>query len=208
VGGISQRSSDEPGRTASGVGERLDELYEYLEHDGLAKFEKSWTELGATIAAELERQQHTPQPSSGTVRAENPKPALWAVACGHPRDDPALAPRHRPPPLRSAAHAEPRPASQPSAGELARVSSERGGADGMRASEGGGNRRRAAQSCGTAQAAMPRNFVGSTAGCGFLYPRAALAQRTRPHAPASSRLYHRKETRVAAAARARFCGGE
>jgi hypothetical protein len=25
----------------SGVGERLDGLYEYLEHDGLAKFEKS-----------------------------------------------------------------------------------------------------------------------------------------------------------------------
>jgi hypothetical protein len=56
VGRTSQRSSDEPGRTASGVGERLDELYEYLEHDGLAKFEKSWSELGATIAAELERQ--------------------------------------------------------------------------------------------------------------------------------------------------------
>jgi hypothetical protein len=62
VGGISQRSSDEPGRAASGAGERLDELYEYLEHDGLAKFEKSWSELGAIIAAELERQQHTPQP--------------------------------------------------------------------------------------------------------------------------------------------------
>lgn len=72
-----------------------------------------------------------------------------------------------------------RPASHP-AGELARVGSERGGADGTGASEGGGNRRRAAQSCGTPRAAMPRNFVGSTAGCGFLYPRPVLALRTRP----------------------------
>jgi transaldolase len=38
------------------------DVTEFLEHDGLAKFEKSWSELGATIAAELERQQHTPQP--------------------------------------------------------------------------------------------------------------------------------------------------
>jgi hypothetical protein len=62
VGEISQRSSDEPRSTASGVGERLDELYEYLEHDGLAKFEKSWSGPGATIAAELERQQPAPHP--------------------------------------------------------------------------------------------------------------------------------------------------
>jgi len=62
VGRTSHRRSDEPGRTASGVGERLDELYEYLEHDGLAKFEKSWSELGAPIAAELERQQPAPYP--------------------------------------------------------------------------------------------------------------------------------------------------
>ena len=62
MGRTSQRRSDEPGRTASGVGERLDELYEYLEHEGLAKFEKSWSELGATVAAELERQQPAPHP--------------------------------------------------------------------------------------------------------------------------------------------------
>jgi transaldolase len=37
------------------------DVTEYLEHDGLAKFEKSWSELGATVAAELERQQHTPR---------------------------------------------------------------------------------------------------------------------------------------------------
>jgi transaldolase len=34
------------------------DVTEYLERDGLAKFEKSWSELGATVAAELERQQH------------------------------------------------------------------------------------------------------------------------------------------------------
>jgi transaldolase len=34
------------------------DVTEYLERDGLAKFEKSWGELGATVAAELERQQH------------------------------------------------------------------------------------------------------------------------------------------------------
>ena len=36
----------------------FDDVSEYLERDGLAKFEKSWGELGATIAAELERQHH------------------------------------------------------------------------------------------------------------------------------------------------------
>jgi transaldolase len=36
----------------------FDDVTEYLERDGLAKFEKSWGELGATIAAELERQHH------------------------------------------------------------------------------------------------------------------------------------------------------
>jgi transaldolase len=38
------------------------EVTEFLERDGLAKFEKSWSELGATIAAELERPQRVPQP--------------------------------------------------------------------------------------------------------------------------------------------------
>jgi transaldolase len=36
----------------------FDDVTEYLERDGLAKFEKSWGELGATVAAELERQHH------------------------------------------------------------------------------------------------------------------------------------------------------
>ena len=37
----------------------IDDVTEYLEHDGLAKFEKSWSELGATVAAELDRQRQT-----------------------------------------------------------------------------------------------------------------------------------------------------
>jgi len=37
------------------VGLDFDDVTEYLERDGLAKFEKSWGELGATVAAELER---------------------------------------------------------------------------------------------------------------------------------------------------------
>ena len=36
----------------------FDDVTEHLEHEGLAKFEKSWSELGATVAAELDRQQH------------------------------------------------------------------------------------------------------------------------------------------------------
>jgi transaldolase len=37
----------------------FDDVTEYLERDGLAKFEKSWAELGATVAAELGRQART-----------------------------------------------------------------------------------------------------------------------------------------------------
>jgi transaldolase len=40
--------------TAAGVD--FGDVTEYLERDGLAKFEKSWSELGATVAAELEHQ--------------------------------------------------------------------------------------------------------------------------------------------------------
>ena len=40
------------------AGVDFDDVTEYLERDGLAKFEKSWGELGATVAAELERQHH------------------------------------------------------------------------------------------------------------------------------------------------------
>jgi transaldolase len=35
----------------------FDDVTEYLERDGLAKFDKSWSELGATVAAEMERQR-------------------------------------------------------------------------------------------------------------------------------------------------------
>jgi transaldolase len=37
------------------AGVDFDDVTDYLERDGLAKFEKSWSELGATVAAELER---------------------------------------------------------------------------------------------------------------------------------------------------------
>jgi transaldolase len=36
----------------------FDDVTEHLEHEGLAKFEKSWSELSATVAAELDRQRH------------------------------------------------------------------------------------------------------------------------------------------------------
>jgi transaldolase len=42
------------------AGVDFDDVTEQLESDGLAKFEKSWSELGATVAAEMERQRHTP----------------------------------------------------------------------------------------------------------------------------------------------------
>jgi transaldolase len=42
----------------AGAGVDFDDVTEYLERDGLAKFEKSWAELGATIGAELERHRH------------------------------------------------------------------------------------------------------------------------------------------------------
>jgi hypothetical protein len=35
----------------------FDDVTDYLERDGLAKFEKSWSELGATVAAELGHQR-------------------------------------------------------------------------------------------------------------------------------------------------------
>ena len=41
------------------AGVDFDDVTDHLERDGLAKFEKSWTELGATVAAELEQQRTT-----------------------------------------------------------------------------------------------------------------------------------------------------
>src|SRR6202034_2083997 len=43
----------------------FDDVTAFLERDGLDKFEKSWSELGATVAAELERQHHHPARSLG-----------------------------------------------------------------------------------------------------------------------------------------------
>jgi transaldolase len=37
------------------AGVDFDDVTEYLERDGLSKFDKSWSELGATVAAEMER---------------------------------------------------------------------------------------------------------------------------------------------------------
>jgi transaldolase len=44
------------------AGVDFDDVTDYLERDGLTKFEKSWGELGATVAAEMERQQHALHP--------------------------------------------------------------------------------------------------------------------------------------------------
>ena len=43
------------------AGVDFDDVTGYLERDGLAKFEKSWGELGATVTAELERAHRHPQ---------------------------------------------------------------------------------------------------------------------------------------------------
>lgn len=42
------------------AGVHFDDVTDYLERDSLAKFEKSWSELGATVVAELERQPPHP----------------------------------------------------------------------------------------------------------------------------------------------------
>jgi transaldolase len=49
-------------RQLAAAGIDFDDVTEFLERDGLARFEKSWSELGATVAAELERQHHAPRP--------------------------------------------------------------------------------------------------------------------------------------------------
>jgi transaldolase len=41
------------------VGIDVGDVTEHLERDGVAKFEKSWSELAATIAAELHRNRRT-----------------------------------------------------------------------------------------------------------------------------------------------------
>jgi transaldolase len=54
-------SYDDAGRVLdqlAAAGIDFDDVTEHLEQEGLAKFEKSWSELGATVAAELDRQRH------------------------------------------------------------------------------------------------------------------------------------------------------
>jgi transaldolase len=40
------------------VGVDFDDVTSQLECDGVAKFEKSWSDLGATVTAELDRSRH------------------------------------------------------------------------------------------------------------------------------------------------------
>jgi transaldolase len=60
VSGDTMTGADDASRVfleqLAAVGIDFDDVTEYLERDGLAKFEKSWGELGATVAAELARQ--------------------------------------------------------------------------------------------------------------------------------------------------------
>src|ERR1700735_1166456 len=61
VSGDTMTGADDASRVfleqLAAVGIDFDDVTEYLERDGLAKFEKSWSELGATVAAELEHQR-------------------------------------------------------------------------------------------------------------------------------------------------------
>jgi transaldolase len=62
VSGVTMTGGGDDSRSVldrlAAAGVDFDDVTEYLERDGLAKFEKSWSELGATVGAELERQQH------------------------------------------------------------------------------------------------------------------------------------------------------
>jgi transaldolase len=53
-------AADQVLRQLAAAGIDFDDVTEFLERDGLAKFEKSWSELGATVAAEMARQHHAP----------------------------------------------------------------------------------------------------------------------------------------------------
>src|ERR1035437_8010008 len=59
----------------------------------------------AAAAAPPETELGGPGPARGTARRDTQSAAPEPAAAGHPGDDPALAPRHRPPPLGSAVHA-------------------------------------------------------------------------------------------------------
>jgi transaldolase len=71
VSGDTMTGADDASRVfleqLAAAGIDFDDVTEYLERDGLAKFEKSWGELGATVAAELERQHPIRSSSSGRI---------------------------------------------------------------------------------------------------------------------------------------------
>jgi hypothetical protein len=65
-------------------------------------------------AAPPERELGGPGPARGPARRDTQSAAPGAAAAGHPGHDPALAPRHHPPPLGRQVHArQDRPADHP-----------------------------------------------------------------------------------------------
>jgi transaldolase len=52
----------------------IDDVTDQLERDGLAKFEKSWSELGASVAAEMERLHSICRPRT------SPAADVWPAA--------------------------------------------------------------------------------------------------------------------------------
>ena len=133
------------------------------------------------------------------------KPALRAAACGHLGVDRALAPRYCPPPLGSAVHArQDRPVSHPLASLPAWVVSVAAPMawELLEAGIDAAPRRVVAlrrQPCRETSPALRQGRISLS--------EAALALRTRPHALAAHGYATGKETRVAAAARVKLCGG-
>src|ERR1035441_5649383 len=67
----------------------------------------------AAAAAPPEAELGGPGPARGTARRDTQRPPPWIAASCPPRHDPALAPRHRPPPPGGAVHArQDRPATR------------------------------------------------------------------------------------------------
>src|ERR1017187_1605836 len=133
----------------------------------------------AAAAAPPETELGRPGPARGPAQRDTQSPPPRAAACGHPGHDPALAPRHRPPPPGGAVHArQDRPAGYPpdhqgpgppaGPGEprmglpqdprrACRPGSEGSGVDGLGDSEEGRNRSRTAPigACLVAVPALP-----------------------------------------------------
>src|ERR1700730_15070686 len=65
-------------------------------------------------AAPPETELGRPGPARDPARRDTQSAPSWAAAAGHPGHDPALAPRHHPPPLGRQVHPrQDRPASDP-----------------------------------------------------------------------------------------------